>query len=336
MKKLFVLSMMCAAAACGQAPKQTMNIDAEGRLPRAEAAEMIDLTPFEAAFRADSMDIHSIMVVRHGKVVAEQWWSAGAPDSLHIMNSVSKSFTASAVGFGVAEGLLSLDDRVAGFFPDMVPAERDPRLDSMTVRHLLIMATGQEREQPGAMDSWIAEFLAQPLVNAPGTTFNYNSFATYMLSAIMQKVSGQKITEYLQTRLFDPLAIKRYNWLESPEGIPLGGWGLYITTEDMAKFGQLFLQNGVWNGVQLLPAGWVEEASTWKIANGDNPDSDWNQGYAYQMWRCRHNAYRADGMGGQLIVVMPDKDAVVVVTAQLGDMQPEINLVWEHILTALK
>jgi CubicO group peptidase (beta-lactamase class C family) len=167
--------------------------------------------------------------------------------------------------------------------------------------------------------------------------------ATFMLSAIVQKVTGQKLTEYLQTRLFGPLAITGYKWDESPEGINVGGWGLYIKTEDMAKFGQLFLQKGVWNGEQLLPPGWVEEASSWKIVSGpagnetyQNPESDWTQGYCYQMWRCRHNAYRADGANGQFIIVIPDSDAVVAMTANVRDMQAEINLVWKHILPALK
>jgi CubicO group peptidase (beta-lactamase class C family) len=156
-------------------------------------------------------------------------------------------------------------------------------------------------------------------------------------------VSGQKLTEYLQTRLFGPLEISGYQWLENPQGIACGGWGLYIKTEDMAKFGQLFLQDGVWNGERVLPEGWVAEASTWKIASGpagnetlQNPRSDWNQGYCYQMWRCRHNAYRADGANGQYIVVIPDHNAVVALTANTSDMATELNLVWEHILPAFK
>jgi CubicO group peptidase (beta-lactamase class C family) len=342
MKKLLICfcALVCAVVSCDRAPKKTMNTTPDGRLVRAEvpAADFdpAGLAAFEAAFKADSVDIHSIMVLHHGRVVAEKWWSEGAPDLPHIMNSVSKTWTATAVGFGIAEGLLSLDDKVVSFFPDKVPAEHSPLLDEMTVRHLLTMSTGQPEQSPRSGEDWIADFMAASVEDAPGTVFRYNSMATFMLSAIMQKVSGLKLTEYLQTRLFGPLAITGYRWDESPDGINTGGWGLYIKTEDMAKLGQLFLQNGVWNGEQLLPEGWAGEASTWKIANGDDPESDWAQGYCFQMWRCRHGAYRADGANGQFIVVMPEQDAVVAITAGLRDMQAELNLVWDHILPALK
>lgn len=374
MKNLFALFFLFAAAACH--PKTTSQANlVDGRLPRAEAStnqsetnanpSASSVTPseagatlagagralvaFEADFTADSLDIHSIMVVQHGKVVAEKWYSEGAPDVPHVMHSVSKSFTATAVGFAVAEGLLALDDKVVSFFSDKLPAEPSPFLSEMTVRHLLMMSTGQPEEpsRGGSVwevyaQDWVADFLAAPISEAPGNLFRYNSMATFMLSAIVQKVSGQKVADYLKTRLFDPLAITGYKWDESPDGINTGGWGLYIKTEDMAKFGQLFLQNGIWNGAQLLPEGWVEQASTWKIASGpagnetyENPESDWTQGYCYQMWRCRHNAYRADGAYGQFIIVIPDSDAVIVLTANVGEMQAEINLVWKHFLPLL-
>ncbi len=342
MKKLFFLSMVLIGVmgSCGQAPQTKMNTTPDGHLIRAEASatdfDPAGLAAFEASFIADSVDIQSIMVLHHGRVVAEKWWGEGAPDVPHVMHSVSKSFTATAVGFGVAEGLVALDDKVVSFFPEKVPADHSPLLDEMTVRHLLTMSTGQPQQSSRSGRDRIADFMAAPIEDAPGTVFRYNSMATFMLSAIMQKVSGEKITDYLETRLFGPLAISGYRWEESPDGIPTGGWGLWIKTEDMAKFGQLFLQNGVWNGEQLLPEGWVAEASTWKIANGDDPESDWAQGYCYQMWRCRHGAFRADGANGQFIVVMPDRDAVVAITADLRDMQAELNLVWDHILPALK
>ena len=167
-----------------------------------------------------------------------------------------------------------------------------------------------------------------------------------MLSAIVQKVTGDKLVDYLYPRLFRPLGIVNVKWQESPEGINCGGWGLYLKTEDLAKMGQLFLQKGKWNSKQLLPESWIEEATTSKIASlpsGMRPenltmkpqDSDWLQGYGYQMWRCRHNGFRADGAAGQYIIVLPEKDAVIVTTANINDMQAEINLIWKHILPAL-
>jgi hypothetical protein len=165
--------------------------------------------------------------------------------------------------------------------------------------------------------------------------------ATFMLSAIVQKVTGEKIAAYLQPRLFEPLGIEGYDWEESPEGINSGGWGLRVKTEDMAKFGLLYLQKGLWNGKQVIPSEWVEEATTFKIDQA--PDAlpevkaknDWMQGYCYQFWRSRHNAFRADGAFGQYIIVMPDKDAVVAITCESPDMQDEISLVWDYILPAM-
>jgi hypothetical protein len=190
--------------------------------------------------------------------------------------------------------------------------------------------------------NWVKSFLAVPVVHEPGTKFLYNTLATYMLSAIIQKATGEKLIDYLKPRLFDPLSIEGMDWEVDPHGINTGGWGLRLKTEDMAKFGQLFLQKGEWNGEQLLPVTWIEEASSMKIvqepdaSQAKRDSSDWLQGYCYQMWRCRNNCYRADGAYGQYIIVMPEHDAVVAITAETPDMQDEINLVWEYILPALK
>ncbi|MDR2882975.1 MAG: beta-lactamase family protein [Alistipes sp.] len=348
MKNLLCLSLASAliAVSCGTAPRNTTP---DGLLVRAEdPAATFDpsaVAAFKAAADADSIEVHSVMVMHHGQVVAEQWWGEGAPETPHIMNSVSKSFTATAVGFAIAEGLISLDDKVVSFFPEKVPAEASPNLGVMTIRNLLTMSTGQvgEPQRRGQQD-WIAAFMNAPVDDAPGATFRYNSMATFMLSAIVQKVSGQKITEYLRSRLFEPLAIDGYRWDESPDGINAGGWGLYIKTEDMAKFGQLFLQDGVWNGVRVLPEGWVAEASKSWIESGPAgnehnraPDNEWSQGYGYQMWRCTPaGVYRADGARGQFIFIIPDRDAVIAVTSNTNNMPGEIALVWKHLLPGLK
>ncbi len=351
MKRLLVLSLAAAvvAVSCGTAGKAPRNTTDDGRLVRADdPAATFDpaaLAAFKAAADADSIVVHSVMVLHHGQVVAEQWWGEGNPDTPHVMNSVSKSFTATAVGFAIAEGLVSLDDKVVSFFPEKVPAEASPNLASMTIRNLLTMSTGQVREpsRRGAED-WIAAFMAAPVDDTPGATFRYNSMATFMLSAIVQKVSGQKVTDYLQSRLFAPLAIEGYRWDESPDGIITGGWGLFIKTEDMAKFGQLFLQDGMWNGARVLPEGWVAEASKSWIESGPAgheqdraPDDEWSQGYGYQMWRCTPaGVYRADGARGQFIFILPGSDAVIAVTSNTNNMPGEIALVWKHLLPGLK
>jgi len=156
-----------------------------------------------------------------------------------------------------------------------------------------------------------------------------------MLSAIVQKTTGMKITDYLKPRLFDPLGIQNARWEESPQSIPLGGTGLNITTEDIARFGQLYLQKGMWHGEQLIPSEWIEEATRFQISNGQDPESDWAQGYSYQFWRCRHNIYRGDGAFGQYCIVMPEQDVVLAMTGGVDDMQIPLNLVWDILLPAI-
>jgi CubicO group peptidase (beta-lactamase class C family) len=181
---------------------------------------------------------------------------------------------------------------------------------------------------------WIRAFLAHPVPHKPGTHFRYNTPATFMQSAIVQKVTGQTVVDYLQPRLFGPLGIAAPKWDANPQGISIGGYGLYLQTEDIAKFGQMYLQNGVWQGKQLVPEDWVALATSKQVPNGSNPESDWNQGYGFQFWRSRHGAYRGDGKDGQFCVVIPDQDAVIVLTANTGNMQDELNVVWEKLLPA--
>jgi hypothetical protein len=156
-----------------------------------------------------------------------------------------------------------------------------------------------------------------------------------MLSAIIQKVTGVTLLEFLTPRLFDPLGIEGPIWESNPEGINVGGWGLSVRTGDISRFGQLYLDKGMWNGEQLIPEAWVEEATSFQTSNGSNPESDWEQGYGFQFWRCRHHMYRGDGAFGQFCIVMPEQDAVLAITSGTGDMQGVLNLVWEHLLPAI-
>ncbi|MBE7177534.1 MAG: serine hydrolase [Mucilaginibacter polytrichastri] len=290
-------------------------------------------------------EFHSFVFLRHGKVIAEGWWNPYRKELKHTLYSTSKSFTSTAVGFAVSEGKLKLDDKVVSFFPDQLPDTVSPLLAKLTVQHLLMMSTGQKEEpsiDENSGKTWVQQFFADPISDEPGTVFRYNSIATYMLSAIVQKVTGQKIVDYLQPRLFSPLKITGADWEESPQKISTGGWGLRLKTEDLARFGQMMLQKGKWQGKTVVPANWVNEATTFKIKNAADTavrakaNSDWAQGYCYQFWRCRHNAFRADGAFGQYILVMPDQDAVIAINSETGNMQDELNLVWKHLLPAMK
>ena len=286
----------------------------------------------------DSM--HSFMLVRHGHVIAEGWWTPHAAERPHILWSLSKSFTSTAVGLAVAEGRLSIDDPVLRFFPDQAPAEPSENLRAMRVRDLLTMSTGHAGEPWWSGDDvWAERFLREPVVNKPGSTFRYNTPATYMQSAIVQLVTGQTVRDYLQPRLFDPLGIEQPTWDQSPQGISIGGYGLYLRTEDIAKFGQLYLQQGMWQGKQLIPADWVAQATAKQVDNDKAPSAgnpDWRQGYGFQFWRCQHGAFRGDGKDGQFCIVLPEQDAVIAITAETGNMQRQLDLVWKHLLPALE
>ena len=309
--------------------------------PEAEGISSQAILDFVEALDREMPDqIHSLMLRRHGKVLAQGWWAPYDADTPHMLYSLSKSFTSTAIGMAIDEGLVSLDDPVISFFPDDAPAEPGAYLKSMRIRDLLRMNTGHQQEPNRRMvqggESWAKAFLAHEVPFKPGTHFVYNSFATYMLSAIIQKVSGETLLDYLTPRLFDPLGIENPNWESDPEGINTGGWGLSITTEDISEFGQLYLQKGVWEGKQLVSESWVEEATKLQSSNGSNPDSDWDQGYGYQFWRCRNNLYRGDGAFGQYCIVMPEQDAVLAITSGTGDMQKVMDLAWEHLLPAMQ
>jgi len=315
-------------------------------IPEAEGVSSQGIIDFLDAAAKSSTEFHSIMILRHGKVIAEGWWDPYIPELKHTLYSTSKSFTATAIGFAVAENRLTVDDKVISFFPDLLPDSVSTFLSEMRIKDLLSMTAGQEPDPTFNVvtqdSNWVKSFLALPVVHEPGTKFLYNTLATYMLSAIIQKATGEKLIDFLKPRLFDPLSIEGMDWEVDPLGINTGGWGLRLKTEDMAKFGQLFLQKGKWNGEQVLPVSWIEEASTMKIdqepdaSQAKRDSSDWLQGYCYQMWRCRNNCYRGDGAYGQYIIIMPDQDAVIAITAETNDMQEEINLVWEYLLPAMQ
>lgn len=286
----------------------------------------------------DRMDqVHSLMVVRHGHVVAEGWWGPHDAETPHELYSLSKSFTSTAVGLAVSEGLLQVDDPVLKHLGTEAPEQPGANLRALRIRDLLTMTTGHQDEPPVAPAQVSARsFLAHPVPHKPGTHFKYNTPATFMQSALVQKVSGKNTAEYLQPRLFEPLGITRVSWDTNFQGINLGGYGLRLRTEDIAKFGQLLLQRGRWEGRRLVPEDWVLAATSKQVSNGSNPDSDWEQGYGFQFWRCRHGAYRGDGAFGQFCVVLPGQDAVVAITSGVGDMAGELDHVWKHLLPAFR
>lgn len=335
MKTTFAVvgGLLLAFAMPQKVAAQTSNLPRS--TPESQGVSSAVIRDFIETADHDVDSMHSFMLLRHGKVVAEAWWAPESADKPHVLWSLSKSFTSTAVGLAVAEGKLTIDDPVLSFFPDDAPAEPSTNLKAMRVRDLLTMNAGHQDELNWRETAdWAKAFLSHPVPYKPGTHFRYNTPATYMLSAIVQKVTGQTVLDYLTPRLFQPLGIEKPKWDTSPQGISIGGYGLYLRTEDIAKFGQLYLQKGQWNGQQIVPAEWVAMATSKQVSNGSNPDSDWDQGYGFQFWRSRHGAYRGDGKDGQFCIVLPELDAVVAITANTGNMQAELNVVWDKLLPA--
>jgi CubicO group peptidase (beta-lactamase class C family) len=293
---------------------------------------------FLEGIEKEKLELHSFVLVRHGKVAAEGWWHPYRQHDVHLLYSLSKSFTSTAVGFAISEGRFGLDDPVLRFFPDDAPADPSENLRAMRVRDLLTMSTGHDEDDFMILrqgDRWVRGFLARPVPHPPGTHFLYNNGSTYTLAKIIQRETGQTLLEYLRPRLFDPVGIGAATWQCDPEGHNLGATGLSVTTDSIARFGQLYLQEGMWEGRRVLPEGWVALATQGHVSNASNSEPDWQQGYGFQFWRCRHEAYRGDGAFGQNCVVVPNRDAVFVTTAGADRLQPILDQFWEHVLPAM-
>ncbi|MBD3918491.1 serine hydrolase [Paenibacillus sp. PR3] len=297
------------------------------------------ISAFLDALKRDALEIHGFMVIRNGSVAAEGWWEPYSAELPHLIFSITKSFTSTAVGLAVQEGLLQIDDKVVSYFPDELPAEPSERLLAMTIHDLLAMATGHTgdptEETIAQGGDWIRKFLETPIPYEPGTHFAYNSGASHMLGVIVERVSGQSLQAFLAPRLLEPLGIEVAEWAILPGGYPAGGFGMCIKLEDVAKLGLLYLQRGNWNGQRLLAESWIDASSALQVSNGTDPNNDWETGYGYQLWRCRFDAYRFSGLYSQKCIIIPSHNMLVALNAADWGEQKALNAVWEHLLPAI-
>ena len=302
--------------------------------PEQEGVSSESIVNLIDAFEKKIEFVHSYMIVKNGKVISEGWWDPYGPNIPHELWSLSKSFTSTAIGFAVEEGLIQIHDFVKDYFPEKSPENPTWQLKQLRVKDLLTMSTGHTSEPRlgQSSDDWVKHFLESELKLRPGTYFMYNTPATYMLSAIIQRVTGEKLVDYLYPRLFEPLGIDRPKWEMDPEGINTGGWGLHLTTEDIAKFGVFYIQEGKWNGNQLLSSDWIKMATSKQVSNGSDPDNDWSQGYGFQFWRSRFNTYRGDGAMGQFCLIIPEYNTIVAITSGTDNMGGITEIVWDKLL----
>ncbi|RPF19696.1 serine hydrolase domain-containing protein [Myceligenerans xiligouense] len=293
----------------------------------------------------DGMDaVHSFMLLRHGKVIAEGWWTPYDPGTPHLMFSVSKSFTSIAVGLAFVDGLFDLDDKVLDHFAAEAPAAPSDNLRAMTIRHLLTMSTGHAASTMEAIvptnlgmreADWVRQILAMPVPEKPGSRFVYNTGATYLAGVLVQRLTGRRLLDYLGERVLEPLGFQDATWEQDPDGLDVGGYGMRVRTEDLAKLGQFCLQRGNWQGAQLIPGEWIEAATSRQIHSTHDDWPEWRQGYGFQFWRSRFGAYRADGAFGQYAIVWPDHDVVLAITSGVQNLQSVQDAVWDALLPAL-
>ena len=312
------------------------------RLPRTTPAQAgvreEDIEAMIREYAKEGMRIHSFILVRNGFVFGEGYYSPYDRMQPQTVYSLSKSFTSAAIGIACSDGILSLEERIADIFADelreygIVP---DAKFQAMKIRHLLTMSTGQEEQEFG--EDSIRLFLEKECVDRPGERFRYQTSATYLCSAALYK-KGIDLEEYLNEKLFAPMGVSGMHWQRCRKGICMGGIGLSLLPEVIAKFGILLLQDGRWNDRQLIPADYVRLATSKQINNSTDPDteSDWGVGYGYQFWQCRHNSFRGDGRYGQLCVVSREKGAVLAMTAFLDDMQKELDIYYRNILEKMQ
>ncbi|MEI6577994.1 MAG: serine hydrolase [Eubacteriales bacterium] len=285
---------------------------------------------------ANNIEMHSIMILRHGKVAFECWREPYGPDIPHTMYSVSKSITSTAIGFAVDEGLVSLDTKVIDIFPEFKPAKKDKNLEILTVYHLLTMTSGKDISliSNRVKNQWIKDFFDAKWSYTPGESWSYINENTYMLSAIISRVTGMPMVNYLMPRLFEPLGIDRIPFSEKDgNGVNTGGWGFFLTTEEFAKFILCYQYGGVFNGKKVIPVDWAKEAVKKQVDNHrfrDN-EADTISGYGYQFWRNGYpDSYRADGMFSQFGMIFEKLDAALVVTSCEMNEQKTKECIWRH------
>ncbi len=293
----------------------------------------------DAIEREEGSEPHGLIIQRHGHRVAEGSWAPHTPERLRLVYSLSKTFTGTALGLMLDEGRLSLDDLVSDHLPELFDDDTPAGTRQLRIRHIASMSSGHDREtllEALMIDraDVVKGFLRIPPDAEPGTLFAYNQPPVLTLATILQRLSGQRLSDYLRPRVLDPLGVKGLRWAQFSPGLDMGFSGVHTNLDAIARLGQLYLDNGRWNGEQIVSPEWVAEASTKHIDNPQGFTVDWQQGYGMQVWMSQHG-YRGDGAFGQYMVVLPEHDAVVAMFSCVEEMQTVLDLMWEHLIPAM-
>ena len=297
----------------------------------------MDLGPFVRSIEKQNLNVEGVIVYReggggisHGET-SHRW----IPERRRTIYSVSKSFTSMAIGMAIDEGKLKLSDKVAGILQreeGSTGPESESRWHNLTLENLLTMNMGHENFSRPVN---LKEALSYELSKTPGTSFFYDNTCTFLASAMLTAATGCKLRDYLLERLFRPLGISDPQWKESEDGYTSGATGLFLDTSEMALFGRFLLQRGNWEGKQLVPAAWIDGATRTQVSTNPQSKADYNLGYGYCFWTCRHGAYRCEGADGQFVVVLPAHGAVVTINSEEKNVEPVLWTVWDCILPQL-
>lgn len=279
--------------------------------------------------------LDGVRVLQNGKLLEEYRW---IPEEPRLIHSCSKAFTSVAAGLAICEGLFDLEDSV---IERLELPEYAEEWSGLKVKHLLTMSSGHAEgtllfEERGKIEDWQRAFFEKKRKFEPGTIFVYNNGCSYLISALIQKCSGEKLSDFLGKSLFLPMGWEMPNWAECPHGRTQGLSGLYLTTSQMAEFGQLLLDGGKKDGVSLIPEDWIRRATEKHITTFADGEPDWSCGYGYFFWRSQHDCWRADGMLGQFIIVLERLNAVIAINSNDARMQSILNRVWKYILPTLE
>ena len=329
MKRFFTFLTMLAVYAGCDADHSAVLSDAT---PESQGVPSEAIISFMDELSRNNLNMHSFMLIRNGRILAECYWPYFNADKKHRMYSVSKSFTSVAIGMMIDEGRISLNDKVAGFFPEYLPENPHPYILQATVRDLLMMATFNISTSYNNLDlDWVATFFQDPREkHEPGTRFSYDTAATVVLCAIVEKLNGKMMLDYMRP-VFDEIGISKDIWcIKSPDGRSWTGSGILCTTRDLARFGLLCLNKGAWNGKQLISHEYMEAATSSQIDNGGREGSELRYGYGYQFWCLRDGGFACNGMGAQLALCLPSKNLMMITT---GDNQAIANGT-EHVIKA--
>ena len=310
-------------------------------LPEEVGIRSRDILAYLDALEGSDTEMHGIMILRHGRVCCQGWWAPYGPGLRHGLQSHTKTYAATAVGIACREGLLRLNEPILDIFPRYAPDHPSENLKLLTVRDVLCMGCGMDT-MPAPSENWIKEFLHTPVLHRPGTTYMYNSVGSTLLGAMVRERSGLGLHDYLKPRLFDKLGIRSENlrWVYMPDGMEVGGGGLFATTEDNLRLMKLYLDGGVWDGERILSEDYVRLATTNQNDSAtesiNNPwASDNFLGYGFQIWMCKPNrAYRADGAMGQFTIVLPEQDMIIAINetaSGAGPAQHTLDLTWAFV-----